>query len=537
MRPDREPLADRIGGSYDFVICGGGTAGCVLARRLCDTGASVLLLEAGGSDRVPAVLDTTLWMSNIGSERDWGHSAEPAASLAGRAVRLPMGKVLGGGSSINGSVWARGHQVDYDGWAQVTGDDGWSYAAMLALYREIEDWQGPPDPLRRGQGGLLRVQRAEDPVPLVPALLASATALGVPAVDDINGAAMEGEGACGLANVLVNDGNERVSMAASYLRPVLGRPNLHVLLCAEVLRLQLDGRRATGVEFLLRGRVHSVQAACEVIVCAGAINTPKLLMLSGIGDPAELAAAGVALRHALPGVGRNFQDHILLAGCCWAYQVPEPPRNNAAEFVLFAKSRPELPGPDLMPVLEEAPFVSADAAHGHDIPEGAASAWTLAPGLAQPTSRGRVRLASADPRAAPRIEANFLSTDEDLQALLHCIRLCREIGNAPGTAPFRAREVCPGPLAGDALVAFARRAAGTYFHQSCTAKMGSDDLSVVDGRLRVHGLDGLRIADASVMPRVTTGNTMAPTVLIAERAARLLRAAHGLAENGGRRTA
>lgn len=535
MTPDRELLPDEIADAYDFVVCGGGTAGCVIARRLSDSGATVLLLEAGGSDRVPAVLDTTLWMSNIGSERDWGYSAEPSPTLAGRAARLPMGKVLGGGSSINGSVWARGHQVDYDGWARATGDEGWSYASMLALYREIEDWHGPPDPLRRGQGGLLRVQRAEDPVPLVHALLASASALGIPAVDDINGAAMEGEGACGLANVLVRDGNERVSMAASYLRPALGRPNLHVLLCAEVLRLQLDGRRATGVQFVRRGRVHAVRAACEVIVCAGAINTPKLLMLSGIGDPAELAAAGVEPRHALPGVGRNFQDHILLAGCCWAYRTPEPPRNNAAEFVFFAKSRPGLPGPDLMPVLEEAPFVSAEAAPGYDVPEGAATAWTLAPGLAQPTSRGRVRLAGADPRLAPRIEANFLSTDEDLQALLHCIRLCREIGNAEVVAPYRAREVCPGPLQGDALIAFARRAAGTYFHESCTAKMGTDDLSVVDGRLRVHGLEGLRVADASVMPTVTTGNTMAPTVLIAERAARLVLGAHGLADNAGTR--
>lgn len=528
MQVDRELLSDDVRASYDFIVCGGGTAGCVIARRLSDSGVSVLLIEAGGSDRVPAVLDTTLWMSNIGSERDWGYSAEPSVHLAGRAARLPMGKVLGGGSSINGSVWARGHRVDFDGWAHSTGDPGWGYESMLGLYREIEDWQGPPDPARRGRGGLLRVQRAEDPVPLVHALLSAADSLGIPAVDDINGAAMEGDAACGLANVLVRDGNERVSMAASYLRPVLSRPNLHVLLCAEVTRVCIEGRRATGVAFVRRGRMHVVSAACEVIVSAGAINTPRLLMLSGIGDGGDLSALGIDVRRHLPGVGRNFQDHILLAGCCWAYRTPEEPRNNAAEFVFFAKSRRDLPGPDLMPVLEEAPFVSAEAAVGRDVPRGPASAWTLAPGLAQPSSRGRVVLASADPRIAPRVDANFLSTDEDLESLLYCIRLCREIGNADVVAPFRAREVCPGPLDGDALIDFARRSAGTYFHESGTASMGNDTMSVVDSRLRVHEIDGLRVADASVMPTITTGNTMAPTVLIAERAARLIGAAYGL---------
>jgi len=530
--PDREPLAERIAPAYDVVICGGGTAGCVLARRLSDDpNLRVLLLEAGGSDRVPAVLDTTLWMSNIGSERDWGYRAEPSPHLAGRAAPLPMGKVLGGGSSINGSIWARGHRQDFAHWAAVSGDPGWGYESVLGIYRDIEDWQGPPDPLRRGRGGLLPVQQPQDPIPLVGALIEATDALGIPRVADINGAAMEGDGGCGLANVLVRDGNERVSMAATYLRPVMDRPNLHVLLCAEVTRLRLDeaGRRVTGVDFVQRGRTHTVAAALEVLVCQGAINTPKLLMLSGIGDRAHLEDVGIAVRHHLPGVGRNFQDHILLAGCCWQYVSPEPPRNNAAEFVFYAKSRADLPAPDLMPVLEEAPFVGEAVAPGFDVPAGAASAWTLAPGLAQPTSRGRVTLRSADPLAAPRVAANFLSTDEDLRALIHCVELCREIGNAPACAPYRLREVCPGPLKGPAMEDFVRRAAGTYFHESGTAAMGQGDDAVVDASLRVHGLQGLRVVDASVMPTIARGNTMAPTVLIAERAARLIRAAHGLA--------
>ncbi|MFK7967317.1 MAG: GMC family oxidoreductase [Burkholderiaceae bacterium] len=514
---------------YDFIICGGGTAGCVIARRLAEhADVTVLLIEAGGSDQVEAVMDTTQWMSNIGSERDWGYRAEPSDSLNGRTPVLPMGKVLGGGSSINGSIWARGHRHDYDGWAQAVDDNQWNYHSALAVFRQIEDWHGPQDTHRRGQGGLLSVRPPTNPVPLVDALLQAATRLGVPAVNDINAAAMEGDAACGLANILVQDGNRRVSMAASYLHPVLGASNLDVLLCAEVTGLTFSGKRVTGVELVQLGKQKSVSASQEVIVSLGAINTPRLLMTSGIGPESSLREHNIQLRQSLPGVGQNFHDHILLAGCCWEYLTPEAPRNNAAEFVFFSKSRADLPAPDLMPVLEETPFASEVIAQQFDVPIGASSAWTLAPGLAQPKSRGQISLASADPRAPAIVEANFMQDPEDMRAMLTCVELCRDIGNSPECAPYRKREVFPGSLNRSEMTNFIRNAAGTYFHQCGTAKMGRDEMAVVDAQLRVYGLEGLRVADASIMPTIATGNTMAPTVFIAERAATLISQAHGL---------
>lgn len=529
LRPDREILNERIRPHYDFVVCGGGAAGCVVARRLAeDPSVTVLLLEAGGSDRVPQVLDSTQWMWNIGTSRDWGFKAQPSASLNGRTPPLPMGKVLGGGSSINGSVWARGHKHDFDLWAEASGDSAWGYEAVLAIYRRIEDWHGPADAHRRGSGGLLNILQPQNPIPLVPALIAAAHALGIPHVADINGAAMEGDGGCGLPSVLVQDDNQRVSMAATYLHSYMGRPNLDILLCAEVDKVVLEGKRAVGVQFTRRGKHYQVRAGSEVILSLGAINTPKVLMLSGIGDQAQLQRHGIAVAQHLPGVGKNFQDHILLAGCVWEYIVPEPPRNNAAEFVFYAKSDAALKTPDLMPVLEECPFASEVTARQFDLPQGTASAWTLAPGLARPDSRGQVRLASADPADAPLIDANFLSTASDMRAMLRCVEMCRDIGNSAGLAAFRKREVMPGNLRGAEMENFIRNAAGTYFHASCTARMGRDEQSVVDGQLKVYGIDGLRIADASVMPEITTGNTMAPTVIIGERAGEILRNAHGL---------
>jgi choline dehydrogenase len=514
--------------AYDFIVCGGGTSGCVVARRLAENpDATVLLLEAGADERVDAVRNATDWMSNIGSTRDWQFEAAPADSLAGRRAALPMGKVLGGGSSINGLIWARGHKHDFDAWAEQTGDPGWSYAAALEVYKRIEQWDGTPDPKRRGTQGPVYITKPRDPIPLTAGLMAAAQQAGIPAVDDLNGAAMEGVGNCGIPNVTVKGGNERVSMASAYLRPVMAQSNLTVQLNATVRRLNLAGTRVIGVEFALEGELHCAQANCEVILSLGAINTPKVLMLSCIGDERELARHGIDRVQHLPGVGQNFQDHILVAGCVWEYRTPEPPRNNSAEFTFFSKSAAALPTPDLQPVLEERAFGSEAVRGQYALPVDPAAAWTLAPGLVRPASRGHISLTGNRFEDPIEVHANFLSERRDVDALLHAVALCRDIGNAPALREFAKREIMPGPLDAAGMERWLRSAAGTYFHQTCTAKMGRDAMSVVDGSLRVYGVAGLRVADGSVMPQITTGNTMAPCVLIGERAAELALRAHG----------
>ena len=506
--------------SYDYIVIGCGSGGSVVAGRLAaETDAQVLLLEAGGTDQVDAVQIPGLWPTNLRSERDWGHTADITDAVNGRAVILPMGKVVGGGSSINVQAWVRGHKNDFDYWAKEAGDDSWNYESVLDIYKRIEDWQGKPDAKRRGKGGRLWVSTPENLNPVAPAMLEGCESVGIPAYEDLNGELMEGEGGAAIANVRIKDGR-RVSLARDYVYPALKLPNLTLLTGAEVLELSMDGVRVTGVKFEQNGKLHEVSANTRVVLSAGAINTPKILMLSGIGDEKELAKHGIQTRVNLPGVGQNFQDHCLLAGCVWEYKDALPPQNNLAEATFFWKSDSSLDTPDLQPFQIEVPFLSEVTGPEYNAPPGS---WSIAPGLVRPKSRGRVYLESSDPKALARVDAGFLQDPADIKACMVGIELCREIGNSAPMKDFVKREVAPGKkLDATALANFARNANTSYFHQSGTCKMGTDDLSVVDSNLSVRGVEGLTIADASIMPRVVTSNTMAATCVIGERAADIL---------------
>jgi choline dehydrogenase len=304
----------------------------------------------------------------------------------------------------------------------------------------------------------------------------------------------------------------------------MDRPNLTVLTHALVTKLTLEGKRATGVEIAFDGQIQRITAGLEVVLSLGAMHTPKVLMLSGIGDQAELQRLGIPVVQHLPGVGQNFQDHFGI-GCIWEYQQPLPIRNNGGEATFFWKSNPSLDTPDLQTCQGELPFSTAETAAKFNPP---AASWTLFGGVVRPKSRGQIRLTGPNPDDPVQIEANTLSHPDDLKAAIACVELCREIGNSTPLRPFTKREVMPGNLRGAALEDFVRDATATYFHQTCTAKMGRDSMSVVDAQLKVYGIDNLRIADGSIMPRVTTGNTMAPCIIIGERAAEALRNEHRL---------
>ncbi len=522
-RENQARLTSALRPSYDFIVCGAGSSGSVIARRLAENAAvQVLLLEAGGSDDSDAVLNPALWPTNLGSDREWGFQALPNPHLNGRNISMAMGKGLGGGSSINVMVWARGHRSDWEFFASEAGEPRWGYENVLEIYRRIENWQGVLDPEFRGTGGPVWVQPAASPSPIALAMLEAAHELDIPVFDHPNGRMMEQAGGAAITDMLVRNGR-RHSLYRAYVHPWLDRPNLTVLTGALVRRVVFRDRRAIGVELVHDGQPMVIGACTEVVLSLGAIQTPKVLMHSGIGDRSDLENFGIPVVQNLPGVGRNLQDHVSF-GCTWEFTEPLAPRNSGSEATMYWKSRPELDAPDLLFCQVEFPAPSERTAT-RGVP---AHGWTMFAGLAHPESRGRLRLQSADPAAALAIDANFLADARDVTTAAACVELCRELGNAQAFRPFVRGEAMPGNVKGDELDRYIRDAAVTYWHQSCTAKMGRDEMSVVDGTLRVYGVDALRVADGSIMPRVTTGNTQAPCAVIGERAAEMMREAYGL---------
>jgi len=506
------PLDD----AFDVIVCGSGAAGSVVARRLSDDpNVRVLLLEAGGLDFSSAMLDAGRWPENIGGPQDWSFLAEPDKGLGNRQLLMSMGKVVGGSTSINAMIWARGHQSDWDHYAAETGDPGWSYQSVLDIYRSIEDYHGICD-LPRGKDGPMRVNQPDDPHPVALAMLESARSLGIPTFVSPNGRMMEAKNGCAIANVRAT-GGERLNSFDSYIRPVLERKNLTVLTEAMVDRLVIEKGRAVGVDVVLQGRTQRFTASQQVVLSTGAINTPRILMQSGIGNEVELKQLGIPVVQHLPGVGENLQDHLVIPSVFEFYD-EMPARSNGSEAMLYAASNPDLDSPDIFICQGEFPFASPEVAQ-KGMPE---YGWSLVAGLAQPKNRGRVKLRSADRSDPILIELNCLSDPEDLIVARAAVELSRDIGSADALRALTKRQVYPGTAYEGNLDLYVREGAVSLWHQTCTAKMGTDSMSVVDGKLRVYGIEGLMIADGSVFPRIPSGNTMAPCVVVGERAAQIL---------------
>jgi choline dehydrogenase len=506
--------------SYDYVVVGTGSAACALVGRLATRkDASILMIEAGDWDTAPSIMNPSIWFTNLGTERDWGDKAIASEHTNNRAIPEHMGRVVGGGSSINATIWARPFKSDLEFWAKESGDAAWGYESGLNIYRGMENWQGKPDDRYRGKNGPVWCQPAHDPHPLAPAMLKACKALGYPVFEDQNGKREEGGIGFALMNQIIRDGR-RQSMARSYLYPVLSRPNVTVMVNTHVDRLVLAGTKVTGVQITRAGAQSVINSKMEVIVCSGGINTPKLLMLSGIGDEAHLRQHGIKTVVNSKEVGKNFQDHLLHGGCLFEPKEHIPHRNSAANAAGFLKSQSSLESPDVNLVQIEIPYASDVVGKQYAPP---ATSWAMCAGLVAPKSRGEIRLSSADPKDRPVVDARFLSHPDDVKALAFGIEVCRDIGNSSDMKDFVKREVAPGKkLQGKEMEDFVRNGATTYFHQAGTCRMGADKDAVVDAKLRVNGVQGLRIADSSIMPRIASVATMASCALIGERMADIL---------------
>ena len=502
--------------SYDFVVVGGGSAGSVVVSRLSeDRDVRVLLLEAGPADGPAAMSVPAAWPALIGSEVDWGYETVPQPGLGGNAIAYPQGKVLGRSSSINAMVFLRGHRSAIDAWA-AAGAQGWGYDDLLPYYRRSEHTAGL-DTHYRGVDGPMRPQPAATIHPAALAFIEAVQELGYPVSADLNGADPEG---VARYESTVAEG-ARQSAADAYLRPFLDRPNLTVVTDAVARKLVISGGRCTGVQYTLGGQLRTAEAAGEVVLCAGAIGSPHLLMLSGIGPADALRAHGIQADVDLPGVGGNLSDHPL-GNVDYSAAKPMPDGDAASshcDALAALRTDPALPAPDVHILFVDLPVIPPGM-------QGPRNGFTIRFALLNPYSRGSVRLAPGDPGTAPLIDPGLLTDERDAAGMLAGLRLARAIGAAQAMAEWRKEEALPGAAASTAARQhdFLRRSVGTYYHAVGTCKMGTDTAAVTDRQLRVHGIDGLRVADASVMPSLPAANTNATVLAIAERAADLITA-------------
>jgi choline dehydrogenase len=513
--------------TYDYIVVGAGAAGCVVAARLLgDPDRRVLLLEAGGSDdretihRTDIPSMTSMWGP---SDVNWPYTTVPQRGLGGRVVPIPQGRVLGGSSSINAMMYVRGNRRDFDHWRDL-GNDGWGYRDVLPYFRRAERFAGEASAYR-GSHGPLSVVEYERPSSVAEAFVRATRELGLArTVGDYNGERQENIAFFYQSTRTPDD--RRCSTATAYLDPVRGHPGLTLDTRAVTTRILFDGGRAVGVEYHRDGEVHQAYADAEVIVACGALASPKLLMLSGVGPADTVSALGIAPLVDLPGVGRNLHDHVLF-GVGYESLCSLPPPRLLAEAGLFTWSRrsgaagspADADGPDLQ-------FFFGPVQYVDDRYKTPGPGFTFAPILTRPQSRGTVTLRSADPLDLPVVDPNYLGCDADLDVLLAGLGLARELAASDSFRAYRGRELAPGDgVAGAALADYVRATASTVWHPVGTCRMGRDGESVVDRELRVHGTAGLRVVDASVMPRITTGNPNAATIMIAERAVDLIQGA------------